>query len=170
MSSLLAGKAPLNGNPMTVHTTTSSLSFSPQRGTISDPSPTQTLLGEQADGDLRLVQPVAMFGGVVNRESIPQPSLPLSRRTVPPPPCGYASSDCPAPSKWCQLRIADGKFQQAVGKQGRRTAEAEPFQSSDDLHHESRGRETRLKPHTRSFLLVELRMDQSLGFQVQACV
>src|ERR1041385_8625857 len=113
MSSLLASKAPLNGNPMTVHTTTPSLSFSPQRGAICDPSPPQTLPGEQADGDLSLVQPAAMFGGVVNRESIPQPSSrflaePFHHRLA-----GMRVQIVQHQVNGVSLGIADGKVQQA---------------------------------------------------------
>jgi hypothetical protein len=42
-----------------------------------DSSPAQALTGEQADLDLRLVQPTAVFGGVVHRETLPQQAADL---------------------------------------------------------------------------------------------
>jgi hypothetical protein len=65
---------------MTVGATAPNLSFSPQRGAVFDPSAPQTLSGKQADRDLGLVQPTAVFGCVVNRKSIPQPASRLRER------------------------------------------------------------------------------------------
>jgi hypothetical protein len=57
---------------MTIHTTTPSLSLSPQRSPISDPALAQTLPRKQTDRDFGLVQPTAVLRGVMHRKPIPQ--------------------------------------------------------------------------------------------------
>ena len=44
-----------------------------QGGDIFDSSFAEALAAEHADLHLRLIQPTSMFGGVVHRESVPQP-------------------------------------------------------------------------------------------------
>src|SRR5215470_11929055 len=73
MSSLFAREAPLNGSPMTIHTPTPGLGCFTQCDSISDPALAHALAREQTDRNLGLIQPTAMFGRVVDRESTPQP-------------------------------------------------------------------------------------------------
>src|SRR6516225_8225202 len=69
-----AGKAPVDGYPITVHSPAPSSGFPPQVVQRGDSSPSQTLPGEQADFDLCLIEPAAVGGRIVHREPAPQPA------------------------------------------------------------------------------------------------
>src|SRR3989442_12521188 len=72
-ASFSAGKAPVDGYPITVHCPAPSSGFPPQVVQRWDSSPSQTLPAEQADFDLCLIKPVAAGGGLVHLELAPQP-------------------------------------------------------------------------------------------------
>ena len=58
---------------MAIHATAPSSGLLPQSSSISDPAWAEALPRKQTDGDLGLVQPTAVLGRVVHRESVPQP-------------------------------------------------------------------------------------------------
>jgi hypothetical protein len=105
---------------MTVHTATPGSSFLVQ-GSISKPALAQALPGEQADGDFGLVQPTAVLGRVVYRESAPQTALRVLAKAS-----HYGLTRMRTQMVHDQmdgvgLRVTDGDIQQVIGELGRRT-------------------------------------------------
>ena len=82
LASLVASKAPLDRDSVAIHAAVPGPSLFPQTGSISDPALAQALPGEQADCDLGLVQPAAVFRGVVHREPVPQPASRLFAKAL----------------------------------------------------------------------------------------
>jgi hypothetical protein len=94
------------------------MSLFPQGGDIWYSSFAEALAAEHADIHLRLIQPASMFGGVVDRESAPQPG-----------PSGVSE---PFDQRLTRVRgevvhdqvdgigggIADGDLQQVIGELG----------------------------------------------------
>ena len=62
---------------MAIHAAAPSPRFSLQRDSISDSATTQALPRKETDRDLRLVQPTAMLGRVMDREAVPDRAAPL---------------------------------------------------------------------------------------------
>src|SRR5271157_243812 len=69
-----AGKPPVDGDPVAVHSPVPGSGFRSQIAKRGDSALAQALPGEQADLNLRLVQPTAVFRRVVDGEPIPQPA------------------------------------------------------------------------------------------------
>ena len=92
---------------MLVHPKAPSPSFDPQRGSIADPAATQVLSGEQADGDLSLVNQTSVVGRVVHRDrrySQSPAGSPKGSTTA----LQDGNSDCPGP-----LLVVPRNFSQA---------------------------------------------------------
>ena len=71
-SSLFAGEVPLDGGAIAIEATVPGFYFVLQRGQIAKSAFPQALTAEQADFDLGLVEPAAMFGRVMDSEAVPQ--------------------------------------------------------------------------------------------------
>jgi hypothetical protein len=65
-----------------IHAAVPGPSLLSQSTPIPNPASAQALPGEQADRDLRLVQPATVLGGVVHSEPIPQPIAGLGTKAL----------------------------------------------------------------------------------------
>jgi hypothetical protein len=72
-----AVKSPVDSDLLAIHPAIPGARFPLQRLQIGYTSFAETLAGQQADLDLRLIQPASMSGRVVDGEAIPDP---VSRR------------------------------------------------------------------------------------------
>jgi len=106
---------------MAIHATAPSSSLLPQSSSISDPASAQALPRKQTDGDLGLVQPTAVLGRVVHRESIPQPGSRLLPKASDHCLAGVRTQIVQPQMDGIGLGIADRNFQQVVSQFGRRT-------------------------------------------------
>src|SRR5271167_2480743 len=121
MPSLLASKLPLDRDVVTIHTTAPGVSLYPQRSPISDPAVAQTLPRKQTDRDLGLVQPTAVFRGVVHPKPIPQPASGLLAKAFHHRLARMRTQIVQHQMDGIRLWIADRDLQQVVGKLRRRT-------------------------------------------------
>src|ERR1035437_8605516 len=74
LSCLPAIEFPVDPDMMAIHAAVPCARLFAKGSNSPDPALAQALPGEQADLDLRLIQPTAMLGRVVNREPVPQPA------------------------------------------------------------------------------------------------
>ena len=91
-----------------------------KRGDVSDPASSQALAAEEADLYLGLIQPASMFGRVVNRKSIPQPSAGFFAKAVHQRLAGVGAQVIHDQMDGVGSRIVLGDREQKIGKLGRR--------------------------------------------------
>ena len=72
-----AGKVPFDSGAVAVDAALPSLNFSAQCRQGSDSAPSQALPTEQTHFDLRLIEPTAVLGRVMNGEALPQQAAQL---------------------------------------------------------------------------------------------
>src|ERR1019366_4759060 len=82
LACLLARELPVDGDTVAVHFPVPCSCLSLQLSERRDSPPAQALTGEQADLDLRLVQPAAVVRGVMHRETLPQQAADLLAEPV----------------------------------------------------------------------------------------
>ncbi len=85
---------------------------------ISDSPLAEALAAEEADLDLRLVQPASMFGCVVDRESVPQPASGLLAEPFHQRLAGVRGKVVHDQVDGIGCGIADGDLQQVIGELG----------------------------------------------------
>ena len=115
---------------MSVHATAPSLSFLPQRNSICDTASAQALPRKQTDGDLGLVQPIAMLRSVVHGEPVPQPATRFLAKTF------HQSLACMRAQMVhhqvddLRLRVTNRDLQQVIGRRLRSLARSNRFAKS----------------------------------------
>lgn len=72
-----ACEPPVDGDAVAVHLAVPGLGFPSKLAERRDSASAQTLAAEQADLDLRLVEPASVFGRVMHGEPVPQPAADL---------------------------------------------------------------------------------------------
>jgi hypothetical protein len=77
-----AGEFPVDGDPITIDSPIPGLALCLENTKTRNPPLAQTLAGEQADFDFRLVEPTGVLGRVVNGEAFPQSGTTLRSEMV----------------------------------------------------------------------------------------
>src|SRR5262245_52393593 len=116
MTGGLAVELPGNLDAIMIHASIPSLSFAPQRLEAGDPSLAQTLPREDSNFDLRLIQPTAVGGGVMNREAVPDIGGHLGPEHRCQRPLGMAAEIVHHEVDGCSRRVCHGQFDRYLGK------------------------------------------------------
>ena len=82
VTSVSAGKPPVNEGSLAIDLTVPCVGLSLECGQIRDAPPAQALASEQADFEFRLIEPTAMLGSVVDSEAIPDSGSELRTEVI----------------------------------------------------------------------------------------
>ena len=72
MTSFLAAETPVDLNLVAIDLPVPGVCLPLKQDQTGDPAFSEALPGEETDFDFGLVQPTAVFGGIVNRETVPE--------------------------------------------------------------------------------------------------
>src|SRR5271157_2250324 len=125
LSGLPAIEFPVDPDMMAIHAAVPCARLFAKGAKSPDPALAQALPGEQADLDLRLIQPTAMLGRVVNREAIPQPASGLVAKPFYQRLPRMRAEVVHHQVKGVGLGIAGGDPEKIIGKLGRRASRSD---------------------------------------------
>ncbi len=114
LACLCACGPPVDGDAVAVHLAVPGIGFPSKVAEGRDSALAQTLAAEQADLDLRLVEPASVFGRVMHREPVPQPAADLFSETFHDRLATARTQIVQHPMDGVGLQIAGRNLQQAV--------------------------------------------------------